>query len=120
MVIELFSYKSSIFNPLLKIAVIVMFGIGTWYFYQVQKTFKGNIGEIARALMWGGTAGFIGARFRFFGDLFTEFKWIESSGGLIFAVVSIYVAYLVYVRFAEIAHAFGVKVVKKYGYLVQL
>lgn len=112
MVIELFSYKSSILNPVLKIAVMVMFGIGTWYFYQAQKKFKGNLGETARALMWGGIAGVIGAGFRFLGDVFSNFKWIESSGGLIFALASIYVAYIVYTRFAEIAHAFGLKKVQ--------
>ncbi|MCK9581579.1 MAG: hypothetical protein M0Q92_14185 [Methanoregula sp.] len=120
MVIELFSYKSSILNPLLKIAVIVLFAIGTWYFYRAQRKFKGNIGDVARALMWGGIAGVIGAAFRLLGDVFIEFKWIESTGGLLFALVSVYVAYLVYVKFAEIAQAFGMKVVKKYGFLVQL
>lgn len=120
MVIELFSYKTSILNPLLKVAVIVMFGIGTWYFYKVQKKFKGNIGEIARALVWGGIAGFIGATFRLAGDYFTEFKWLESTGALLCALVSVYVAYIVYVKFAEIARAFGVKKEKNHGFLVQL
>jgi hypothetical protein len=120
MVVEIFYYQSSILNPLLKIVVIVLFASGTWYFYKAQKKFKGNIGEISRALMWGGLAGFVGASFRLLGDIFVEFKWIESTGGLFFGVVSVYVAYLVWVKFAEIAHAFGVKKVKIHGYLVQL
>jgi hypothetical protein len=119
-VVELFYYNSSILNPLLKISVIVMFGIGTWYFYQAQRKFKGNIGVIARTLMWGGMAGLIGAGFRLLGNVFTEFKWIESTGGLLFGLVSIYVAYLVYTRFAEIARAFGVKKEEKNGNTVLL
>jgi hypothetical protein len=114
MVVELFSYKSSILNPLLKILVILLFGIGTWYFYRAQKKFKGNIGEIARALMWGGIAGLVGAGFRLAGDVFMEFKWIESTGGLLFAAASVYIAYLVYSRFAEIAVVFGVKKEEKH------
>ena len=120
MVIELFSYKTSILNPLLKIAVIVMFAIGTWYFYQAQRKFKGNIGNIARALMWGGLAGFVGAGFRLLGDVFIEFKWIESTGAFLFACASVYVAYIVYMRFAEIAVAFGLRKVKKNGNFVVL
>jgi hypothetical protein len=120
MVIELFSYKSSILNPLLKLAVILIFATGTWYFYRAQIKFNGNIGEIARALMWGGLAGSVGAGFRLLGDVFVDFKWIESTGAFLFACASVYVAYIVYMRFAEIAVAFGIRKVKKNGNFVVL
>jgi hypothetical protein len=120
MVIELFSYKSSILNPLLKVAVILLFALGTWFFFRAQIKFKGNIGGIARALMWGGLAGVTGAGFRLLGDVFVDVKWLESTGGLLVACASVYVAYVVYVRFTEIAEAFGTKKVKNHGHFVVL
>ena len=109
MVDAFFSYPTSILNPLLKVMVIAMFAIGTWYFFRAGKKFGGNLGKIARLLMWGGIAGTIGTSFRYLGDFFTREKWLESTGALFFAVISLFVAYLVYQRFAEIAKAFGLR-----------
>jgi hypothetical protein len=106
-VIEILSYKSSILNPLLKLLVLAIFVIGTWYFYQAGKKFGGNVGKIARFLMWGGVAATIGAGCRYLGDFFIQYKWLESTGSLLFAIISVIVAYLVYKKFREIAEAFG-------------
>lgn len=107
MVIEILSYKGSILNPLLKLLIVFMFAIGTWYFYQARKKYGGNLREIARLIMWGGVFGTIGALCRFLGDYVTDYKWLESAGSLMFALISVLVAYLVYKKFAEIADAFG-------------
>ncbi|MDD1694602.1 MAG: hypothetical protein LUQ71_07745 [Methanoregula sp.] len=107
MVIEIISYKSSILNPLLKLIIFMMFAIGTWYYYRAWKKYGGNLKVIAGALMCGGIAGCIGAGARFLGDFLVEFKWFESTGTIIFALVSVYVAWLVYTKLSEIAEAFG-------------
>jgi hypothetical protein len=109
MVIEILSYQSSILNPLLKIIIFLIFAIGTWYFYQAGKKYGGNLGKIARILMWGGIAGCIAALFRNLGDYYIQDKWIESAGGIFFALISLVVAYVVYTKFAEINEAFGLK-----------
>jgi uncharacterized membrane protein len=105
--IEILSYTHSILNPLLKLIIILLFAIGTWYYYRAWKKFGGNLKKIAWALMCGGIVGCITSTFRFLGDFLTEFKWIESTGSLLFALFSVFVAYLVYTKFTEIAEAFG-------------
>jgi hypothetical protein len=108
-VIELLSYKESILNPLFKCLIIILYAIGTWFFYQAWRKYGGNLKVIAGALMCGGIAACIGAGARFFGDYLIQFKWMESTGTIIFALVSIYVAWLVYRKFSEIAEMFGLK-----------
>ena len=107
MAIQILSYYSSLLNPLLKLIVIALFATGTWYFYKAGKKFGGNLGKIARLLTWGGVFGCLAAIFRFLGDYNVQDKWVESLGGLAFAVISLVVAYLVYTRFSEINRAFG-------------
>jgi len=109
MVIEILSYKTSILNPLFKLLVIILYAIGTWYFYLAWKKFGGNLKFIAGALMCGGIAAVTGASARFLGDYLIQFKWLESTGAIVFALVSIFVAWLVYKKFCEIAVAFGLK-----------
>jgi len=104
---DIFSYPTSILNPLLKAIIILMFAVATWYFYRAYKRFGGNLKKISLALVIGSIAGCIAAAFRLLGDYWVEFKWIESIGGLIFAIVSVIVAYLVCTKFTEIAEAFG-------------
>ena len=108
MAIEILSYNKSILNPLLKVIILIMFVIGTWYYYRAWKKFGGNLKNIAGALMLGGIAGCIAAGFRLLGDFMTPFKWIESTGSILFALVSVLVAYLVYTKLTEIAEAFGI------------
>jgi hypothetical protein len=105
--IEILSYNTSFLNPLMKLFIIGLFGLGTWYFYQASKKYGGNLGHIATILMWGGIAGCIAAIFRFLGDFFTQYKWMESTVSLLFGLICVLVAYLVYTKFAEIADAFG-------------
>ena len=109
MAIQLLAYSSSFLNPLLKLMVIALFAIGTWYFYTAGKKYGGNLGKTARLLMWGGMFGCLAAVFRFLGDYYIQDKWVESLGGLAFAVISLVVAYLVYTRFTEINRAFGLE-----------
>ncbi|MDD5144325.1 hypothetical protein [Methanoregula sp.] len=109
MVIEILSYKASILNPLFKFLVIVLYAIGTWFFYRAWRKYGGNLKIIAGALMCGGIAACIGASARFLGDYLVQFKWMESTGAIIFALISIFVAWLVYRKFSEIAVAFGLK-----------
>jgi cbb3-type cytochrome oxidase subunit 3 len=105
--IQLLSYDNSILNPLLKILIIILFAIGTWYFYRAGKQFGGNLRNIARLLMWGGIFGCIAALFRLLGDYNIQDKWVESASGLLFAIISFAVAYFVYTKFDEINKAFG-------------
>jgi len=110
MVIELLSYNTSILNPFLKLLVFSLFCLGTWFFYQAWRTFKGgNIRLIAGALTCGGIAACIGTGARFLGDFLIELKWLESTGAIIFALISLFVAWMVYTRLTEIAEAFGIK-----------
>lgn len=112
MVIELLSYPTSILNPLIKILVIALYAIGTWFFFLAWKKYGGNLKIIAGALMCGGIAACIGAGARFLGNYLVQFKWMESTGAIIFALVSLFVAWLVYKKFSEIAVAFGLKEAK--------
>ena len=107
MVIEILSFKSSILNPLLKLLIFILYAIGTWYCYLAWKKYGGNLKAIAGALMCGGIAACIGAGARFLGNFLIQFKWLESTGAIIFALVSLFVAYLVYTKLSEIAEAFG-------------
>jgi len=107
MAIEILTYKSSVLNPLLKIVVFILFAIGTWYCYLAWNKYGGNLKKIAFALMAGGIAACIGAGARFLGDYLLQFKWLESTGAIIFALATILVAYMVYSSFSEIAEAFG-------------
>lgn len=107
MAVEIFSYYNSILNPLLKLLILAVFAVGTWYFYKASKKFGGNLGQVARLLMWGGLFGCLSALFRLLGDYALQDKWMESIGGLLFALISLFVAYLVYTKFTEINEAFG-------------
>jgi len=108
-VVEILSYKTSFLNPLVKLIIVFMFAIGTWFFYRAAHRYGGNLREIARLIMWGGLFGTIGAFCRFLGDYVTDYKWLESAGSLMFALISLVVAYLVYRKFAEIADVFGLR-----------
>jgi len=110
MVIEILSYNTSLLNPLLKFLIFSLFALGTCFFYQAWKKFKGgNIRLIAGALTCGGIAACIGAGARFLGDFLVDLKWLESTGAIIFALISLFVAWMVYTRLTEIAEAFGIK-----------
>lgn len=109
MVIEILSYKASILNPLFKCLIVILYAIGTWFFYRAWRKYEGNLKVIAGVLMCGGIAACIGAGARFLGDYLVQFKWMESSGAIIFAFVSLFVAWLVYRKFSDIAVAFGLK-----------
>lgn len=107
MVIEILTYKTSILNPLLKIISIVIFCIGTYYFYMAKQKYGGQLKTIANFLFLGGLAGIISSISRIVGDYMIVTKWGESIFFLIFGIVSLYVAYIVRDRFIEAAKALG-------------
>ena len=107
MAIEILSYKTSILNPLIKIISIVIFCIGTYYFYMARQKYGGQLKTIANLLFLGGLAGIASAISRIIGDYILFTKWGESVFFLIFGIVSLYVAYIVRDRFIEAAKALG-------------
>ncbi|WP_292469616.1 hypothetical protein [Methanolobus sp.] len=108
MVIEILSYKESFLNPLLKMVTPILFVIGVYYFYQARQAYGGEIQKIANLLFAGGIAGFIAMAFRYGGDKIVSWKWGESVFILIFAIISVYVAYLVRNRLIVAARALGI------------
>jgi len=108
MTIEILSYKTSFFNPLLKCIVIILFVLATWYFYQGRQLYGGKLRQIATLLCIGGLFGILASAFRLAGDLNTGFKWGESVFLLVLAVITIMVTYLVRVHFQEVKVLFGV------------
>lgn len=107
MVIEILSYKTSVLNPLMKIISILIFCIGTYYFYRASQKYGGELKTVANLLFLGGLAGIASAVSRIIGDYILFTKWGESVFFLIFGIVSLYVAYIVRDRFIEAAKAFG-------------
>ena len=107
MTIEILSYKTSFLNPLLKVIVIILFVLATWYFYQGRRLYGGKLRQIATLLCIGGLFGILTSAFRLAGDLNSEFKWGESVFLLLLAVITIMVTYMVWVHFREVKELFG-------------
>jgi hypothetical protein len=107
MTVEILDFTKSFLNPLLKLIIAIVFAIGTVMFYQAYTRYGGNLKKIAFYLMCGGITGFIACLFRVMGDFFSQWKWGESLLFLIFALISLVVANLVYTNFREIAIVFG-------------
>jgi hypothetical protein len=92
--IEIFNYKESFLNPLLKLIVPLIFLLGTYYFYQARNQYEGELGKVVNRLFWAGLMGFLANLFRFSADYITvSFKWGESLFFLLFALVNIYAAW---------------------------
>lgn len=91
----------------MKIITIVMFGIGTYYFFRARQKYGGELKRIANLLFFGGLAGFASALFRIVGDYMIVTKWGESVFFLVFGLVSLFVAFIARNRLIEAAKALG-------------
>jgi RsiW-degrading membrane proteinase PrsW (M82 family) len=108
MIIEIANYKDSFLSLLLKMVTPILFAIGTYYFYQARQVYGGEIQRIVNLLFAGGIAGFLATAFRYGGDSIISWKWGESAFMLIFALTSVYVAFLVKNRLIVAARALGI------------
>ncbi len=107
MVIELLSYKSSMVNPLLKWIVLVLFLIAVYYFYRCRLIYGGKLQFVATLLILGAAAAVLSSAFRIAGDLLIQWKWGESALGLVFALITLIVAYLVRTKMKNASALFG-------------
>ena len=107
MVLNILSYDTSILNPVLKLVILVLFAIASWYFYRCYLVYGGKLKMIAWLLLLGGFAGILASAFRFWGDFLVQWKWGESVLFLILAVITFAVAYLVRMKFIEVTRLFG-------------
>jgi hypothetical protein len=109
MTLELFSYKDSIFNPLLKLIVLVLFIIAVYVFYRCRLIYGGKLQIVATLLMLGGVAGVLAWIFRYEGDFYTQWKWAESIFSLALAIITLVIAYIVRMKFKNATALFGGK-----------
>jgi len=107
MVIELLSYKGSMLNPLLKWVVLFLFLIATYYFYRCRLIYGGKLQFVATLLILGGAAAGLSSAFRIAGDLLIQWKWGESTLGLVFALITLIVAYLIRTKMKKASALFG-------------
>ena len=101
---EIFNYKESILNPLLKLIVPFIFLWGTFYFYKARDLYQGELGKVVNRLAIAGLMGFLATLFRFSADIWTiSFKWGESLFFLLLALANIYAAWplLTFIRRIE-------------------
>ena len=88
---ELFNYKTSILNPLLKIITPVLFLVATYYFYRARSLYQGELGKVVRRLIAASMMGALANFFRYGADIwFTNLKWGESLMYMLFGLVSVY------------------------------
>ncbi len=107
MTLELFSYKDSILNPLLKLIVLVLFIIAVYVFYRCRLIYGGKLQIVATLLMLGGVAGVLAWIFRYEGDFYTQWKWAESFFSLALAIITLVIAYIVRMKFKNAIALFG-------------
>lgn len=87
MMLNIFNYNVSFLNPLLKLVVPFMFLYGAYYFYRVSKEYSNEFRRLMNLLSLTGVVGFCATLFRFIGDFVSLWKWGESLGFYIFAMV---------------------------------
>ena len=90
-----------------KLIVISLFVLGTIFFYQASRKFGGNLQRIAWYLVICGIFGILAGICRFLSDFTIGYRWLETAGTLVFALISLFVAYLILEKFTEIARIFG-------------
>ncbi|MBN2488949.1 MAG: hypothetical protein JXA98_07980 [Methanosarcinaceae archaeon] len=108
MLTEILSYKESFLSLFLKMVTTIFFAIGTYYFYQARQVYGGEIQKIANLLFAGGIAGLLATTSIFFCDKTFLLKWSVSILILIFALISVYVAFLVRNRLVVGAKELGI------------
>jgi hypothetical protein len=109
MVIEILSFKQSILNPLLKWIVLVLFIIAVYLFYRCRLIYGGKLRLVATLLLLGGVAAILSSAFRIAGDFFIQWKWGESSLGLLVAMTTLAIAIIVRLKFRRASTLFGDK-----------
>jgi cell division protein FtsW (lipid II flippase) len=90
MVHDLFNYKVSVLNPLTKLMVLVIFLIGTYFFYNAREKYRGELGKVVRRLFMAGVIGSLAMFVRFTGDYINYWKWMESLGYAALCLANIY------------------------------
>lgn len=101
MSINLVSYQSSIANPLLKLLILVLFLVATWYFYRCRRRYGGILAQISTLLLLGSIAGGIAAAFRYEGDFYSQYKWGESVLNVILALFCLGITLVVRKRLTD-------------------
>lgn len=109
MVIELLSYTGSILNPLLKWIVLVLFVVAVYVFYRCRLIYGGKLKLVATLLLLGGIAGILSSAFRIEGDFYLQWKWAESSLGLVLAIITLVIAYIVRMKIKDASALFSGK-----------
>ena len=107
MTIALLSYQTSVLNPLLKLAVLVLFAVSFWYFWRCRKMYGGILHRVATLVLIGSAAGMLASAFRYEGDLYTQFKWGESIMDLILALITLGIALLIRRRLIDASQIFS-------------
>jgi membrane-associated HD superfamily phosphohydrolase len=87
---ELFNYKVSILNPLTKLTVLVIFLVGTFFFYKARSKYRGELGKVVYRLFIAGVIGSLAMFIRFSGDYINYWKRGESLGYAVLGVANIY------------------------------
>ncbi len=91
MIPELFNYKISWLNPVLKLLVPTIFLIGSLVFFYLRNRYGGEIGKVVRRLAIVGLLGVVAHFFRYGADIwFVSLKWGESLFALLFALANVY------------------------------
>jgi len=106
MTIEILSYNASILNPLLKMAVPLLFALAAGYFFASRRKFGGLLHQVATLLFVGALAWLISSVFRLEGDFNAQYKWGESVFALVSAVITLFIAIRVRSRLQEISGIF--------------
>lgn len=74
-------YETSIFNPLLKMIVIVLYMYATVAYVRGRRFYGGSLEKVIGILITAGGLGALAAVFRLVGGNFPhEVKWLESLG----------------------------------------
>lgn len=101
--VDPFNYGTSPLNPGLKILVILIFIVGTVYFYKARHRYGGELGKVINRLFIAGILGVASFGFRYAGDLFAVWKWGESLMYVLFGLANVYAVWplLVFARGAQ-------------------
>lgn len=106
MVIEILSYNESILNPLLKIAITLLFAMASCLLYVCRRRYGGLLHQISTLLLFTAVAATFSSFFRFQGDFYETYKWGESIIGLFFVVLSLIIALFIRKKIHAIACLF--------------
>ncbi|MFA5269396.1 MAG: hypothetical protein WC379_15620 [Methanoregula sp.] len=107
MVPDIFSYPDSIFSPFMKVLPVVFFVTAIYIFYRCRIIYGGKLRLIATLLLLGGIAGILASLFRFAGDYFVAWKWLESTFFLALAIITLVIAYIVRLKLKNAIRLFG-------------